>query len=146
MIPLMMLTACQSDTANKITESASVTQRQDVMKNWKDSKDVILEVVADEKKPMQERLAKIKEHSRYLSDTSTTVWDNFGSSEERGDAKPTVWEDVYEWKGEIQTFQEAVKDFNDMVNAEEEPKQEQLAQKFTAVENSCKSCHAEFKM
>lgn len=149
MMPVMALTACDSATSPKSSNTTAIEERQDTMKNWKDSKDIMREVVTDEKLTIEERLEKIKEHAQYMADSSETIWEAFGNSEEKGNAQDAIWENTYTWKAETEAFNEAVKDFNELINSENaasQMNQVDLAASYSRVENSCKSCHEQFKM
>lgn len=148
MMPVIALTACNSTTSPKSsnTNTTSIEERQDTMKNWKDSKEIIAETIDNEKLTVEERLKKIEEHAKYMAESSTTVWEAFGSSEEKGNAQDAIWEDVYAWQAETEAFNEAIKDFNELISSEEQVSEASLAASFENVNSSCKSCHNQFKM
>ncbi|PNK60350.1 c-type cytochrome [Psychrobacter sp. FDAARGOS_221] len=136
LLPISLtLAACSSGG-----QSEQVSARQDDMKNWKDAKDQVENLLKDTE---NFDLAAVQKETAFLAENSESPWSNFSDSQDMGGASEAVWGDPEGFKSAIANYQQAATELN-MV-AQNATSADEIMPAFNALGDGCKSCHENFK-
>lgn len=137
-LPLSItLAACTGGTS---AQSEAVKARTDTMKNWKDAKDAMESMI---EAPDTFDAETFKEEAQFLAENSTTPWRHFSDENEVGGANTTVWSDPEGFRAAAENFEQTTAELNSV--AQTATSAEEVQPAFSAMGQSCKSCHESFK-
>lgn len=131
----LFLAGC--DTA---TTDSNVSARQDIMKNWKDAKGILDNMV---KQPESFDAVKFKEEANFLAEDSSKAWEHFKSKDKIGGSTPAVWSNPEGFAEAAEKYQQAAAKLAAV--AQNATAAEQVQVPLAELGDSCKSCHKEFK-
>ncbi len=140
---IISLTACSQNASTGTTGGAdndAIKARQALMKDWRSANDIIKGMVEN---PANFDAATLKEQTKFLADTSKTMWTHFGDANAKGDANDTVWSDAAGFKAATEKFDTAVTALNTAAQTAQSASDIESA--LGQVGESCGSCHKVFK-
>lgn len=140
LLPLSITLAACSGGTTAADDSEAVTARQDIMKNWKDAKDSMESLLES---PEAFDAEKFKAESSFLAEDASGAWQHFSDETQVGGANTTVWSDAEGFRAAAEEFEQTTAELNTAAQTATSPEQLQAA--FSAVGQSCKSCHEGFK-
>lgn len=140
----VVVTTLSTGCSTKTEAAAEITERQDMMKNWKDASAIMGEEFEISTSTISDKAyTKIKEQAAYLNQTADEPWALFSNPENKGKATEAVWSEVEDWETSIDSYKTKTAELEELLSTK--PEKADLGAALVALKDSCGSCHDKFK-
>lgn len=138
MIVLMgTISACSQ---NNPSDSESRKMRQILMKEWRTANDTLKSMIEN---PANFDAEIVKEQAQYFVDSAPIMWTHFADSNDKGQAKDTIWSNASDFKMQTEDFNNAAKAL--LTATEDATQLSDVEPQINILAESCGTCHKIYK-